>query len=505
MNEQNWDHWFLNHSVGSIINQNLASETTRVAIEEQFAKLSQPYSGANISEIKRMVEQIEIYPKEGVPLTKSLFELSQSVLKHSIAVHHPRSIAHLHCAPLIPALAAEQFISATNQSMDSWDQSSVGSFVENRMIEWLCGLYGYSPTSDGVFTSGGTQSNFMGIHLARDQYAESKWNWNIQQKGLPPEASKLRILCSEKAHFTVQQSAALLGLGSQSVISIPVDQHQRMSTLHLQETIDRLLDEGLEPFSIIATAGTTDFGSIDPLDEIVEIAKQYSIWLHVDAAYGGALILSERESVKLAGISQADSITVDFHKLFYQPISCGAFLLRNQEHFGYIRLHADYLNPEDDEEQGVPNLVNKSIQTTRRFDACKLLISLQVLGENQFPKLIETTIDLARDVAHDIANHSSFEIINPNPEINAIVFRYNDVNQNYSDHQLDKLNYQIRQALLQSGSAVIAKTRYQGRVYLKFTLLNPRTQRSDIQALLTEITEIGKKLEGGLFAHASTK
>ena len=151
-------------------------------------------------------------------------------------------------------------ISALNQSMDSFDQAPAATIIEQQMVAWLCRLAGLPETSSGSFTSGGTQSNYMGLLLARDWYTEKRWNWCARTHGLPPDANRLRILCSELAHFSVEKSAIQLGLGTNAVVKVPVGQDFRMSADGLRRAVVDLLRAGLAPFAVVATAGTTDFG-----------------------------------------------------------------------------------------------------------------------------------------------------------------------------------------------------------------------------------------------------
>jgi L-2,4-diaminobutyrate decarboxylase len=475
-----FDSWFLN-SESLTVYEDAIAQTTQIL---KHWCLTQPnaYSGANPIELAEKWSNYNFCPDSSKPLVEVLQDVGDAIVQHSVAVSHPTCIAHLHCPPLIPALAAEVLINATNQSMDSWDQSPAATLLEQHLVNWLCRRFGYALIADGVFTSGGTQSNFMGLLLARDRYAQSHFNWSIQQKGLPPESHRFRILCSEVAHFTVRQSAALLGLGEQSVVAIATDQTYQLCPQALRQKLTELQQQDLLPIALVATAGTTDFGSIDPIPAMAEIAQEYGLWLHVDAAYGGALMISDRERHRLNGIHAADSITVDFHKLFYQPISCGAFLLKDQSNFNLIRLHADYLNPEENSDLGIPDLVTKSIQTTRRFDALKLFICLQALGEAGFAKMIETTIDLATATATLITNDPVLELA-CTPQINSVVFRYRGSNQ---------INQKIRLQLIEQGDAMIAQTKIGDRIYLKFTLLNPRSQLSDLRSLLEKIKQIGQ-------------
>lgn len=229
-------------------------------------------------------------------------------------------------------------------------------------------------------------------------------------------------------------------MGENGVIPIETDENFQLKPEILSAKLRTLQQDNLRPIAIVATAGTTDFGSIDPLPELAKIARDHGLWFHVDAAYGGALKLSQNHGHKLKGIELADSITVDFHKLFYQPISCGAFLLKNQANFGLIKLHADYLNPESNEAQGIPDLVTKSIQTTRRFDALKLWLSLKTLGVETFGEMIDSTIELAGAIALIIAEDAELELANI-PTINAVVFRYQPSQGTATE--IDRINEQI--------------------------------------------------------------
>ena len=486
-----WENWFLGNSPASLANYSTAMATAVATLKQWFATQPQPYSGVSPSELTAKFTNLNICPEQGEELATILSQVGESVLQHSVVVTHPTCIAHLHCPPLVPALAAEVLISATNQSLDSWDQSPAATLLEQQLVNWLCSLYGYAADSDGIFTSGGTQSNFMGLLLARDRYARDRLNWVIQQQGLPPEASRFRILCSTASHFTVQQSAALLGLGSQAVVTVETNATYQLCPAAVERQLAELQQQNLLPIALVATAGTTDFGSIDPLPALAAVAEKYQLWLHVDAAYGGALILSDRHRQKLAGIAAADSLTVDFHKLFYQPISCGAFLLKNRANFDLIKLHADYLNPEANETEGILDLVTKSIQTTRRFDALKLFISLQVLGRQQLAEMIDTTIELAQATAALIDIDPALELAN-HPTINAVVFRY--LPPADAAARTNQINSQIRLSLIQAGVAIIAQTQKSDRTYLKFTLLNPQTTLADIQSLVNSIKQLGIEL-----------
>ncbi len=460
------------------------------AVETLLSALpSQPYTGKSAEDLSTLFAD-EILPAAPSDLRDAIARI-RPVIENSVALHHANTIAHLHCPPLVASLAAEVIISALNQSMDSFDQAPAATVLELALSRWLCREAGLPGGADAVFTAGATQSNFLGLLLARDACIARTWNWRVHECGLPPEASRLRILCSEVAHFTVEKSAAQLGLGTKAVIRVPVDNDYRLIPAELARQLRNLQRENLIPAAVVGTAGATDFGSIDPLDEIGRLAREAGAWFHVDAAYGSALLLSERHRKLLRGLELADSISMDFHKNFWQAISCGGFLVRDAAQFRHLAVHADYLNPESDEESGIPNLVNKSVATTRRFDALKLWLSLQVLGGKKFAQMVERTIELAAHAARSIQVNPALQLLHQ-PQYGCVVFRYRP---SRPEADSDQLNALLRQKLFERGMAVIGHTRVRGRQCLKFTCMNPTASEADLDRLLQQIVEQGRELE----------
>ncbi|HYA26032.1 MAG TPA: pyridoxal-dependent decarboxylase, partial [Terriglobales bacterium] len=302
---------------------------------------AQPYSGKDPATLASLFHD-ELLPETGAR-PENLWDQVANLISNSVIVTHPNLIAHLHCPPLIVAQAAEVVINALNQSMDSFDQAPAATVLEEKLVAWLCRQAGLGAQAGGVFTSGGTQSNYMGLLLARDSCIQKNWNCSVQSQGLPAQARRLRILCSDVAHFTVEKSAAQLGLGTEAVVRIPTDESFRMDLKMLRSALTELRRDDLIPMAIVATAGTTDFGSIDPLAELARAAHDAGAWVHVDAAYGAALLFSGQHRGLLEGIELVDSSSMDFHKLFWQPISCAAFLLRDSSQFQLMKMNADYL------------------------------------------------------------------------------------------------------------------------------------------------------------------
>ena len=451
-----------------------------------------PYAGSSPRALAELwVGQVP--PGEGRPSAEVWNNLEQ-IVAHSISLTHPATIAHLHSPPLIASLAADVVISALNQSMDSFDQAPAATTIELALSDWLCHEIGFPAGSAAVFTSGGTQSNFMGLLLARDACAASRWDWPVQQKGLPPQAAQMRLLCSEVAHFTIEKSAYQLGLGRDVVMQVPVDDAFRMDPRALAERLAQLKREALIPAAIVATAGTTDFGSIDPLPEIARLAREARAWLHVDAAYGSSLLVSRQHRGLLSGIELADSVSIDFHKNFWQAISCGAFALRDANQFQHLEMHADYLNPETHDAAGIQDLVSRSLATTRRFDALKLWLSFELLGREKFGAMIDRTLELAGHAAARIREKNCFELLHP-PEMACVVFRYLPQG---SRVDADALNRKIRDRMFERGEALLGHTRVRGRQCLKFTCMNPVTTEGDLDALLARIQMTGESIAADL-------
>jgi L-2,4-diaminobutyrate decarboxylase len=449
----------------------------------ELAGRPRPYSGASPDELDALLGTLP--GGEGVGFDQALHELGEQVVRNSIDVAHPRTAAHLHCPPLIASCAAEVVIAATNQSLDSWDQSPAATHVEQAVVDWMTAAIGMGPKADGVFTSGGTQSNLMGLLLARDR-AVAALGGNALADGLPPDASRFRIVCAETAHFSLLQSARILGLGDRAIHGVPADEDGRLTAEAASQALDGLVADGLIPICVWGTAGYTDLGTIDPLAGLAEVARAHDAWFHVDAAVGGILVTSERERHRIAGLEQADSVAVDFHKLWFQPISCGAFAVRDAEELRRLLLHADYLNPEPQEDgTAFPNLVDKSLATTRRFDALKLAVALRVHGERFFGEATESLIDLAQESAALVEAEPALELART-PQFTTVLFRHDA-----PAAERDALNMGIRRDLLLSGEAVIAQTRLAGETWLKLTLMNPQAKKDDVAEILRLVADAG--------------
>ncbi len=480
------------------------SRQTQAAIAlvlQRMGQVDKPFSGILPHELAPLFASVDLDQPLGSS-AEALEELSKLWLKDAVWFHHPRYVAHLNCPVALPSLLAEQLMSAVNSSVDTWDQSAGATLIEQKVIDWTLQRLGLPEGADGIFTSGGTQSNLMAMLLARDSWCQRHHNGHlIKQRGLPPEAAKWRIFTSGLSHFSIQKSCAILGLGYDAVVTVETDEHYRMDAEKLAQALRHSREQGLIPIAVVATAGTTDFGSIDPITDIASLCEQQQLWLHVDAAYGCGLLVSPTQRQRLAGIERADSVTIDYHKSFFQTVSCGAFFTRDAQNLGHVTVHADYLNPLSAQQEGTPNLVNKSIQTTRRFDALKMWMTLRVMGADVLGQGFDALLALAELTHQRLAEHPEIEVLHA-PELTTQVFRFVP-QEELSDSQLDEINAQIRKALFRDGNAVVAGTKVAGRQYLKFTLLNPATGIADIERVIALIAQNGKRLTGQISLQAT--
>ncbi|GDY28845.1 pyridoxal phosphate-dependent decarboxylase family protein [Gandjariella thermophila] len=433
-------------------------------------------------------------PEHGLGTDAALHRVARVLVEHGIELGHPWAAAHLQPAPLAVAVAADTLASAGNASLDTYDSAASAIAVERWVIGVLAGLAGLGDAAEGVFTPGGSLSNLMALLLARE-HAAVRRGVDVRRNGVAGLPNPV-VLCSSVAHFSVHRACATLGLGEAAVRPVPVDQRWRMRPEALAAALAGL-DGGHTPVAVVATAGTTDFGSVDPLPEIAEVAREHGTWLHVDAAYGFGALLSPRLAGRLAGLALADSVTVDLHKLGWQPASASALLVRDAAAFAALDRSVAYLNPADDAAAGYDGLLGRSLQTTRRPDAVKVAATLLAYGRRGLGQMVEHCHDLARHAERWIAAAPRLELVAP-AELTTVVFRYRTADPALAD----EVNAALRRRLLRSGQALVGRTAVRPagpgsaeRTCLKLTLLNPNTTPRDLDDLLAAVVDAGVATE----------
>ncbi|MEU6142289.1 pyridoxal-dependent decarboxylase [Streptomyces sp. NPDC047081] len=424
----------------------------------------------------------DVLPEEGDP--QALRHLVRALAEGSADPANPLCAAHLHCPPLAVATAADLAASALNPSMDSWDQAPAASELEQLVTRSLArevfgdslrgaGLYRYAapprgatsphtPAPECLVTTGGTESNQLALLLARETLGPN-----------------LRLICAANAHHSLPRAAWLLGLPDP--VTLPTLNHT---------TLEEALTTHPGPHLVAATAGTTDAGLIDPLPEIAAVCRRHRhrTRLHIDAAYGGTLLFSDRHRHKLTGLAGAATVTLDLHKLGWQPVAAGVLAVRNPHDLAALQYRADYLNADDDTEAGLPDLLGRSLRTTRRPDVFKIAVTLKTLGRTGLAALVDQVCAKASEFADLVQARPGFEL-HSRPVISTVLFR--------PTHATDDTVAAVRRTLLHQGRAVLGRARLDGRLWLKVTLLNPHTRPDDLTALLKAVEHLADQLAEG--------
>jgi L-2,4-diaminobutyrate decarboxylase len=478
-------------SPSALLSSSTADEYRAVVVDAvdrvaaSLRRTTQPFSGASREHLQSLVDAVDL-DAPGTGTAAALAELDDYYLPNAIWFHDRAYVAHLNCPVVLPAVAAEAVIAAVNASLDTYDQSTIGTLMERRLVEWTAERIGYAD-GDGVFTSGGSQSNLQALLLAREAAIADarRRDPGAARSAILP---RLVVVASASSHFSVQKSALLLGLGDDAVVTVSTDDQGRMRADALAAVFAGLREQGRLPMCVVATAGTTDRGCIDPLAAIADACDAADVWMHVDAAYGCGLLVSLRHRGLIDGIERSRSVTVDFHKSFFQPVSSSAILVRDAADLAAIAWHADYLNPLENDE---PNQVDKSLQTTRRFDALKLWTTLRALGADGLGAMFDQVLALTQTVHAFVAADPDLELVGET-QLSTVLFRYRP--ETMDPEQADALVPLIRRVLFESGRALVAKTVIDARPTLKLTLLNPETTPEQVAAVLELVKSAGSAL-----------
>jgi aromatic-L-amino-acid/L-tryptophan decarboxylase len=451
------------------------------------------YSGASLRTLDRLFD--ERLPEHGRDPRSVLSECRRSVFRHSMQMSHPRIFGLFNPAPLPVAAFAELPAAFLNQSVDAWKAAPAATHLETRLIRWMNDLIGYGPRAFGVFTSGGGIANAIALKMARDHAA----GLDVRRSGLTMAlASRLRVYASEQSHFSIPRSLDLLGLGERALVRVPADRDMKMRTAALAETMARDRKRGLVPMAIVATAGTTNTGNIDPLPAIARIARKERVHLHVDAAYGGALLFSSRFRERLAGLERADSVTIDPHKWLFQPFSLGGLFVRDGRALNAsCRTEPDYLKKDLEAEPERLDFYHYSIEGSRPFRGLKLWFTLKTLGRRGLGELVDRTMEVAAHLEKEVARQDCFEAFRAPVELASVCFRYLPPwarrleaaarSRPRASARLNRVQAAIQQAIEKGGYTWFPAIILDRAVYFRFGVFNYLTTPADVDAVLAHI------------------
>lgn len=411
---------------------------------------------------------LEEAPEEAMDAEKVLEFVLEKVMTKSNVVSHPKSYSFVPGPSNFIGAMGDTLASGFNIFSGGWQASPAAAQMEIMSITWLLKIFGFpKKKGGGIFTSGGSMANLTGLITAR----------NVK---CGDDFSKAIIYLSDQAHSSNIKAIRILGFKKEQIRIIPTDSEFKFAINKLKNAIAKDRLEGYQPFCLIATAGTTNTGTVDPLLELSEICKKEDIWFHIDGAYGGFAILSDENKHLLKGIEKADSLTIDPHKWFYQPYEIGCLLVRRHKWLsGTFTETPEYLRDIEGNTSEI-NFYDHGIELTRRFRALKFYMSIKTFGLKEFRDAISYNIKLAEAAEDYLRSSPNWEVISP-ATLAVINFRYNPIGNNLNEQQLDALNQRISESVVASKQALLVTTILNGQVVLRMCLINPRTTLDDIK------------------------
>ena len=422
--------------------------------------------------------------KKGV-VEEELLSSVQKYMQYCVRTFHPQFWGTLRAGYNIPSLVGEILADITNTSMSTYGGSPIATLIENKLIKKMTAIVGFND-GDGIFVTGGTQANLVAVLSARNTLDP-----NIKKTGLRRQHD-LVLFISDQAHYSFISAANVLGLGVENIIRVRSDELGRMDTEALEFAIQTAIKGNKIPFFIGATAGTTVLGAFDSIEDIAHIASKYNLWLHIDGAFGGSALLSNRYNSLLEGSELADSFSWDAHKMMGVPVPCSVILTRDS------RVLYDACTTTDiavtpsyvyhDIGGGSFDLGEKSLQGTRKADVLKLWFAWKYYGDEGYENRINHVVELAQYAEQKIKTAPFLEMAFPRQFVN-LCFRYKPK----LGKNADQLNIDVQNQLVQKGLAYINYTQVKEITVLMLNVVNPIVEREDIDYLLNCVIEIGQE------------
>ncbi len=414
---------------------------------------------------------------------KSTTEFFQDILAHSIHLHHPKYLGHQVAAPA-PITGLASLVSALlNNGMALYEMGPAANALERWIVKQFANKFEFDENAYGLLTSGGTLATLTALLTARQIKSEN----DVWQNG---HDEKLAIMVTGEAHYAVDRTAKIMGLGEKGVIKVPVDEHFKMQTAQLEKYYKQAQHDGLKIFAVVGNACSTATGSYDDLNEIAEFCETHNLWFHVDAAHGGGAIFSKKYKHLLSGANKANSIVVDLHKMLMNPALSTLILYKNgQDSYKTFSQKAQYLW-EKEEEQEWYNSGKRTFECTKLMMSMKFYALVNAYGFELFDENVSYLYDLARKFAKLIKERDIFELATE-PMANILCFRYISDTEKPPQNELNK---KIRQKILEKGEFYIVQTELNNNIYLRTTLMNPKTTEKHLALLLDEIEKVAKEL-----------
>lgn len=432
-------------------------------------------------------------PVEGEPLEK-LIEDCRAVINASRHNGHPRMFGYV-ASPATPVGAfADLIASALNSNLTSWRSSPAPTQVERIVVRWLGSLIGYDGEARGLLTSGGSLANLNALFIAH----RVKSGAEASRTGLWNAGAPMTIYASDQVHLSIPKAVDVLGIGREQVRLVKSDERYKLDVRDLRERLSGDIKNGLRPFCVVANAGTTNTGAVDPIDEIADVATEFNLWLHVDGAYGAVAALDETKRHLFRGIERADSVSLDPHKWLYAPLDAGCLLFRDDERVRAVfsLSEADYIRVHEEVADETFAFWDYGIELSRRFRALKIWLMLRYYGVRRVAQAVSKDNALAALMAERVEAAEDFELLAP-VELSICCFRYvppawreqlavgSEEERGRANAELDELNARVMHRVQRGGGAYLSNATLRGGCYaLRACITNFRTTGADIAETL---------------------
>ena len=449
-----------------------------------------------------------VFPLAGDGIEQILADLETYLVPGLTRVASPRYLGMMNPPPALPGVFAEMLSAAFNQNCSLWNQSPGGVELEKALVAEMCSLAGMQgPQPFGVLVSGGSMANIMALKLARGRAL----GWETRRTGLAGAERPMGVYASGELHYSFEKGMDILGLGVDRLRLAPVDGRFRVRPDAMRRLMAEDRDKGVVPGCVIGIAGTTNTGSIDPLDELADLAREYGAWFHVDAAYGGAGLLLPELLGRFRGIERVDSLTMDPHKWFFVPFECAALLVNDAENLrrAFSVIGQGEAGPAGDpeaagEEPAVPHYYLEQVtddpekvdyfeygpQGSRSFKALKLWVTFRALGKNFYRETVARNVSFAARLHAELSQMEDVELFHE-PELGILCFRCRPAGMNPGE--LDGLNRRIHEFIDREGRFWISRTRLRnGALVLRVNFQNYRTREEDFLELVDMLERVFK-------------
>ncbi len=450
-------------------------------------KKNRIFSGASPYRVAEDLKPLLDFQEEGLSLALLRRLLEKRLFPHLMKYDLPEFQSMFNALPEKGAEFGAVIALQHNQGVTNWQVSPGGAMLEELCGRALCRLFGLHPEADATFMYCGTYANQQALYLALHRKAEQE-GFDLAQKGLQgfKEPSRLVVLTSEDAHFSLRHAIRMLGLGEENLIPLPVDKNRRITAEHLQDKI-RTLEGKKDVVCVVATAGTTSTGSVDPILPISEICRKSKIWLHVDGAYGLAYCLVPEWESLFSGREQADSVSWDPHKQLGIPIPNSVLFIRRRQDFGRMAVFGDYFNPEGDPK---PNPGLKSPPSTRPLSALPLVTSLRYQGMKKVVERLRAPLMTIKSAAERMKQEEEVELC-LQPDTGIVCFRI--IPKDFPEKNLDILQEFIYSTIMKKGTCTISKTKLGPRSILRLVAISPAITCDHLMGTVAHCRAIAKR------------